>query len=111
MRLELFGGKRVEFFAGEKEKARCVTQRDHILRQESSKGVFVPQCREDGSYAEVQCHRSTGYCWCVDEDGKPVRGSSIQNERPKCDQKGTLLCRTPSKTEFPQSSGTHTLPF
>lgn len=37
-------------------------------------GRWVPQCQEDGSYYPVQC--TTGWdCWCVDEDGKEIRGS------------------------------------
>ena len=32
-------------------------------------GAFIPQCEEDGSYSEVQCHGSAGYCWCVDGEG------------------------------------------
>ncbi|KAF8788527.1 SPARC-related modular calcium-binding protein like [Argiope bruennichi] len=59
-----------------------------MLEQGNRMGLFVPECKEDGSYAEVQCHVSTGYCWCVDEAGKPIRGSSIQNARPNCAQKG-----------------------
>merc|ERR1712002_1323695 len=30
-------------------------------------GTYVPQCKEDGSYTAMQCHFSTGHCWCVDE--------------------------------------------
>merc|ERR1711872_146866 len=30
-------------------------------------GLYVPQCNEDGSYKAMQCHFSTGHCWCVDE--------------------------------------------
>ena len=32
----------------------------------------------------VQCFYGTGYCWCVNQEGKPVPGTSIQYERPKC---------------------------
>ncbi|KAG8189446.1 hypothetical protein JTE90_012518 [Oedothorax gibbosus] len=63
------------------EKARCEAQRTLMLEQGKQ---FVPECEPDGSYSEVQCHRSAGYCWCVDEAGRPVRGSSIQNTRPNC---------------------------
>ncbi|CAL1296839.1 unnamed protein product [Larinioides sclopetarius] len=70
------------------EKARCEAQRALMLEQGNRMGLFVPECKADGSYAEVQCHVSTGYCWCVDEAGKPIRGSSIQNARPNCAQKG-----------------------
>jgi len=31
-------------------------------------GSYVPQCAEDGSYKTIQCHPSTGHCWCVDKE-------------------------------------------
>ena len=39
-------------------------------------GEFVPQCEEDGSFASTQCWGSTGYCWCVDEYGVEIPGTS-----------------------------------
>jgi hypothetical protein len=42
-------------------------------------GEFVPDCAEDGSYAPIQCNGSTGYCWCVDEDGNEIPGTAIQS--------------------------------
>lgn len=36
-------------------------------------GAFQPACELDGSFSELQCHGSTGYCWCVDvQTGQPV---------------------------------------
>lgn len=32
-------------------------------------GAYVPQCTETGFYHPKQCHGSTGYCWCVFENG------------------------------------------
>ena len=32
-------------------------------------GAFVPQCEADGSYSPLQMHGSTGYSWCVDDQG------------------------------------------
>ena len=29
-------------------------------------GAYVPQCNGD-LWNNVQCHGSTGYCWCVDQ--------------------------------------------
>ena len=40
-------------------------------------GEFVPQCEDDGSFASTQCWGSTGYCWCVDEYGVEISGTSI----------------------------------
>lgn len=33
-------------------------------------GSYTPQCEKDGSYTPMQCHGSTGYCWCVDQNGQ-----------------------------------------
>lgn len=36
---------------------------------------------------QIQCYKSTGYCWCVHEDtGKNIPGTSVKNQEPKCDQ-------------------------
>ena len=33
----------------------------------------------------MQCYKSTGYCWCVEEaSGRPIPGTSVKNERPDC---------------------------
>lgn len=38
-------------------------------------------------FAQVQCYKSAGYCWCVHEDtGKNIPGTSVKNQTPKCDQ-------------------------
>nr|ADV40380.1 putative nidogen 1 [Latrodectus hesperus] len=59
------------------QETACRLQR----KQELAKNVvgnFVPTCDADGSYSQVQCHGSTGFCWCADKDGnqltKSVRG-------------------------------------
>ena len=33
-------------------------------------GAFVVSCRDDGSWEPLQCHGSSGYCFCVDENGR-----------------------------------------
>ena len=40
-------------------------------------GEFIPDCEDDGSYTAMQCWASTGYCWCVDEDGIEITGTSL----------------------------------
>ena len=49
-------------------------------------GEFVPQCEEDGSYSSIQCWGSTGDCWCVDEYGIEIPGttSSPGQGMPDC---------------------------
>lgn len=49
--------------------------------------IFVPECVEGGLYKKDQCHKYTGYCWCVDErTGKPIPGYSTRHKPPDCSQ-------------------------
>uniref|UniRef100_A0A4Q8K8D1 U23-Hexatoxin-Hc1a_1 n=1 Tax=Hadronyche cerberea TaxID=1107879 RepID=A0A4Q8K8D1_HADCE len=49
----------------------CISHRERQLEytRKGMIGTFVPQCKEDGTYAPLQCHGSTGLCWCADEKG------------------------------------------
>ena len=38
-------------------------------------GRYVPMCKADGAYNDVQCHASTGLCWCADMAGNEVLGT------------------------------------
>ncbi len=41
--------------------------------------IFIPDCGLQGLYKPVQCHQSTGYCWCVLVDtGRPMPGTSAR---------------------------------
>ena len=53
-------------------------------------GRFVPTCREDGFYAPVQCHGSTGFCWCVTKDGKKIPNTDVRG-RPNCKYLSTSI--------------------
>ena len=46
-------------------------------------GAYVPSCEKDGSYSKTQCHKSTGFCWCVNENGEEIPGTKV---------KGSLNC-------------------
>lgn len=51
-------------------------------------GAYIPQCLEDGNFAPVQCHGSTGYCWCVNTlTGEPTSARAGRGERPRCTSK------------------------
>tara|TARA_Y100000385_G_C13105300_1_gene647233 strand:- start:4365 stop:5318 length:954 start_codon:yes stop_codon:yes gene_type:complete len=60
-------------------------------------GEFVPQCTEDGSYSSTQCWFSTGYCWCVDEDGIEIPGTSTASwlGMPNCSNESCTLIPDP----------------
>ncbi|XP_008291492.1 SPARC-related modular calcium-binding protein 1 isoform X5 [Stegastes partitus] len=67
-------------------QSKCRVERNQALEQarRPQESMFIPECNEDGTFAQVQCHTLTGYCWCVTSDGKPVSGSSVHNRTPVC---------------------------
>ena len=50
-------------------------------------GRFVPTCKKDGQFKEMQCHASTGHCWCVDSYGVEQFGTRTRG-RPNCTAPG-----------------------
>ncbi|XP_060117458.1 nidogen-2 [Heteronotia binoei] len=56
---------------------RCEHERLYASQQGSPLpgGPHVPQCDDQGNYRPLQCHSSTGECWCVDREGREVTGS------------------------------------
>lgn len=80
-------------FPTEVQKTRCQQEREHILKTAGvadtqrplPPGLFVPECDEHGQYVPTQCHGSTGYCWCVDRDGRELEGTRTRpGMRPPC---------------------------
>ncbi|MCI4382407.1 hypothetical protein PGIGA_G00014510 [Pangasianodon gigas] len=67
-------------------QSKCLMERSQALEHAKTlqESIFIPECKEDGTFAQVQCHTLTGYCWCVTTDGKPISGSSVQNKTPVC---------------------------
>ncbi|NXR80089.1 NID2 protein, partial [Pycnonotus jocosus] len=57
----------------------------------------VPQCDEQGRYRPLQCHSSSGHCWCVDAAGQEIAGTRTAP--------GTTppRCESPEPTERPPS--------
>ncbi|EFO21293.1 hypothetical protein LOAG_07194 [Loa loa] len=71
------------------ENLRCQLERAYQLKlageKMNSSDVYVPECNAtDGSYATIQCHRSTGYCWCVTRIGRPLPSTSKRYGIPNC---------------------------
>ena len=48
-------------------------------------GGFVPNCEPNGDFSLVQCHASTGFCWCANPNGAEIMGTRIRGE-PDCQQ-------------------------
>ena len=66
---------------------------DAVANATGKVGEFVPQCEEDGSYSPLQCWGSTGYCWCVDEDGVEISGTALGPGEgiPNCGEEGDTV--------------------
>lgn len=80
---------------------QTVNQSACMFEQEAGKlaprpGRFMPSCDADGSYSSLQCHRSTGYCWCADAEGRKVDGTEARSGPTKetCDLHRTQLNMT-----------------
>ncbi|XP_071963649.1 SPARC-related modular calcium-binding protein 2-like isoform X2 [Antedon mediterranea] len=87
------------------EKTKCQAERESSISvaagSSSTNGVFIPQCNLDGTYSSTQCHSSFNYCWCVDDLGKPIPGTSVQYRRPTCDGESSPgSCSQTDRAEF-----------
>ena len=61
---------------------RCQDQRERAL-QNRAPGRFIPRCKEDGSFEEIQCQGS--FCYCVDKDGNEIYGTkTYRPDTPNC---------------------------
>ncbi|TRY83481.1 hypothetical protein DNTS_016221 [Danionella cerebrum] len=76
----------------ERPKSECEQHRDSIQsrgdREVPVVGAFIPQCDEEGQYRPLQCHSSTGHCWCVDSRGQERAGTRTPPGSPRvnCDE-------------------------
>lgn len=53
------------------------------MSQQNSTGLpfgnsHLIRCKEDGRYEAVQCSGSTGFCWCVDQNGSKLEGTETR---------------------------------
>jgi len=63
---------------------RCLKMRSDANSRQLI-GAFRPQCTESGEFLPMQCHSSTGECWCVDKNGDEVVGTMRQApDQPSC---------------------------
>jgi hypothetical protein len=56
-------------------------------------GCYIPQCTANCEWELIQCWGSTGYCWCVDENGIEIEGTSMPSWEgyPDCEDFNTFL--------------------
>ncbi|XP_075452916.1 nidogen-1 [Ascaphus truei] len=85
-----YSGNGFQCISGEPEKTKCQRHQESIQGAVSPRGPrpigqYVPQCDENGNYIPMQCHASSGYCWCVDRHGNELNGTrSGTGVRPPC---------------------------
>ncbi|XP_056157017.1 nidogen-2 [Lampris incognitus] len=70
-------------------KSHCEQHRDSVQTTSPEGyplvGAFVPQCDTDGRYSPLQCHGSSGHCWCVDSSGQERAGTRTPPGAPPKD--------------------------
>ena len=49
----------------------------------SSEEIYIPQCKRNGNFEDVQCHGLSKECWCVNQEGQEVTGTRTN---------GTISC-------------------
>uniref|UniRef100_A0A4W6CCJ4 Nidogen 1 n=1 Tax=Lates calcarifer TaxID=8187 RepID=A0A4W6CCJ4_LATCA len=102
-------------------KTQCEIHRDSLLAATEfgprgprpPVGQYIPTCDENGAYEPMQCHGSTGHCWCVDRNGQEIPGTrSGPGSRPMCFDHGGVqppVGPTPRPDVHPLPPGTHLL--
>ncbi|XP_044044130.1 nidogen-2 isoform X2 [Siniperca chuatsi] len=89
----------------ERPKTYCEHHRDSVQTTSPEGypiiGAFVPQCDSDGQYTPLQCHGSTGHCWCVDSRGQERAGTRTSPGAPPTD------CDKPDEPERPKTHCEH----
>ncbi|XP_034072971.1 nidogen-2 isoform X3 [Gymnodraco acuticeps] len=89
----------------ERPKTHCQHHRDSVQTTSPEGypvvGAYVPQCDDNGQYISLQCHGSTGHCWCVDNRGQERAGTRTSpGTQPKD-------CDRPDEPERPKTHCEH----
>ncbi|KAJ7374827.1 Nidogen 1 [Desmophyllum pertusum] len=66
-------------------KTSCQLERQMAKTMDDA---FVPECKLDGKYSDVQCFEHEGFakqCWCVTSDGQEIKGTRMSDgQTPNC---------------------------
>mgnify|MGYP000491163984 CR=1 FL=1 len=54
----------------------CCESQEAAINECGGLGCYIPQCADNCSWEPMQCWSSTGYCWCVDQNGTEIPGTS-----------------------------------
>uniref|UniRef100_A0AAX7THR8 Nidogen 1a n=1 Tax=Astatotilapia calliptera TaxID=8154 RepID=A0AAX7THR8_ASTCA len=86
------------YFSSGRPKTRCEVHRENVLGVSGPRGpqppigAYIPTCDNNGQYEPMQCHGSTGHCWCVDQNGQEISGTRTgPGSRPMCIDHNTGL--------------------
>uniref|UniRef100_A0A671U7F2 Nidogen 2 n=1 Tax=Sparus aurata TaxID=8175 RepID=A0A671U7F2_SPAAU len=86
-------------------KTHCEHYRDSVQTTSPEgypiTGAYVPQCDANGQYIPLQCHGSTGHCWCVDTRGQERAGTRTPPGT------ATKDCDRPDEPERPKTHCEH----
>ncbi|XP_056882959.1 nidogen-2 isoform X18 [Takifugu flavidus] len=89
----------------ERPKTHCQHHRDSVQTTSPEGypilGAYRPQCDTNGQYIPLQCHGSTGHCWCVDSNGQERAGTRTAPGAPPTD------CDRPDEPERPKTHCQH----
>ena len=69
---------------------KCQKQLQEAIHLPPDLKRFVPHCKFNGNYEEIQCNRSSGLCWCVEKDMKEI-SSTVTNQTVHCPPLGKKL--------------------
>tara|TARA_B100000029_G_C17545338_1_gene948249 strand:- start:425 stop:1864 length:1440 start_codon:yes stop_codon:yes gene_type:complete len=80
------------------ELNNCCDAEDAAIADCGGLGCYIPQCTDDCAWEPIQCWSSTGYCWCVDEEGNEIEGTSQPSWQglPECSEE----CNDPNNIEI-----------
>ncbi|XP_072036377.1 equistatin-like [Amphiura filiformis] len=70
-------------------------------------GKYIPQCTNTGKFEQIQCHGSTGFCWCVNNiNGEELVGTrrGPGEGKPLCEQCDEVRCRMNCEYGFKQDA-------